>query len=99
MLLASNLALVLVGLALIAAGTFFAQAVATSYVGRRASNNKGVASGFYLACYFFGGLIGSAVLGQFFDRLGWAGCVVGIAIALVGIGLLSRRLDGRCEGT
>jgi predicted MFS family arabinose efflux permease len=94
MLLASNLAFVLVGLALIAVGTFFAQAVATSYVGRRAPENKGVASGFYLACYFFGGLIGSAVLGQFFDRLGWAGCVVGIGMALVGIGLLSRRLDG-----
>src|SRR3954447_19446590 len=78
MLLASNLALVLVGLALIAVGTFFAQAIATSYVGRRAFENKGVASGFYLACYFFGGLIGSSVLGQLFDRLGWTACVAGI---------------------
>jgi MFS family permease len=99
MLLAGNLAFVLVGLALIAVGTFFAQAVATSYVGRRASDNKGVASGFYLACYFFGGLIGSAVLGQLFDRLDWAGCVIGIGIAVIAIGLTSRRLDGARQAT
>ena len=99
MLLAGNLAFVLVGLALIAVGTFLAQAVATSYVGRRPSNNKGVASGFYLACYFFGGLIGSAVLGQFFDRLGWGGCVLGIGMALAAIGMLSSRLDGAGQAT
>ncbi len=99
MLLAGNLPFVLVGLALIAVGTFFAQAVATSYVGRRASDNKGVASGFYLACYFFGGLIGSVVLGQLFDRLGWAGCVVGIGTALAAIGLLSTRLNDTRQAT
>jgi YNFM family putative membrane transporter len=91
MLLATALVPVLVGLALIALGTFFAQAVATGYVGRRASKNKGVASGFYLACYFFGGLVGSVVLGQLFDRLGWAGCVTGIGVALLAIALLSIR--------
>jgi len=30
-------------------------------------------------CYFFRGLIGCAVLGQLFDRLGWPACVYGIA--------------------
>jgi len=37
-----------------------------------------VASGTYLACYFFGGLVGSAVLGQLFDRFGWTACVTGV---------------------
>ncbi|MFZ1431611.1 MAG: hypothetical protein WAS21_33230, partial [Geminicoccaceae bacterium] len=40
------------------------------------------ASGIYLACYFFGGLVGTAVLGQLYDRLGWAACVAGIAASL-----------------
>jgi predicted MFS family arabinose efflux permease len=94
MLLASHLVPVLIGLALIAIGTFFAQAVATGYVGRAASEKKGVASGLYLASYFFGGLFGSALLGQLFDRLGWTACVVGIGTALMATGLLSRRLNG-----
>ena len=32
-----------------------------------ASDDRASASGLYLACYFFGGLVGSAVLGQVFD--------------------------------
>jgi predicted MFS family arabinose efflux permease len=93
MLLASYLAPVLIGLALIALGTFFAQAVATGYVARKASENKGVASGLYLACYFLGGLFGSALLGQLFDRVGWTACVTGIGTALLVIALLSTRLN------
>ena len=50
------------------------------------------ASGMYLASYFFGGLVGSAVLGQVFDLLGWAACVAGIGLALV-VGIaMTRRL-------
>jgi hypothetical protein len=42
----------------------------------------------YLASYFLGGLIGSAVLGQAFDRFGWSACVAGIGLALfVGIAM------------
>jgi hypothetical protein len=42
----------------------------------------------YLASYFLGGLIGSAVLGQAFDRFGWSACVTGIGLALfVGIAM------------
>jgi predicted MFS family arabinose efflux permease len=92
LLLARNLAPVLTGLALIAVGTFFAQAIATAYVGHRAPENKGLASGSYLACYFLGGLVGSAVLGQLFDCLGWTACVAGIGMALLGIGVLSSSL-------
>jgi MFS transporter, YNFM family, putative membrane transport protein len=83
LLLASRLGLVLGGMILVGAGTFFAQACATGFVARAANGNRGVASGLYLACYFLGGLIGSAVLGQLFDRLGWAACVAGIAASLV----------------
>ena len=45
-----------------------------------------------LACYFAGGLVGTAILGQIFDRLGWRACVVGIAFALGVAAALTQRL-------
>ena len=74
---------------LVGVGTFFAQASATGFVGQAASENRGVASGTYLACYFLGGLVGSAVLGQLFDRFGWIACVAGVAASLALAGLLA----------
>ncbi|HVY88444.1 MAG TPA: MFS transporter [Hyphomonadaceae bacterium] len=82
-LLASNLAGVLIGMVMVGVGTFFAQAVATGFVSRAATADRGAASGLYLASYFLGGLVGSAVLGQVFDRFGWPATVSGIAAALV----------------
>ena len=92
LLLAPSLAAVLGGMVLVGVGTFFAQATATSFVSRAATVDRGSASGIYLACYFFGGIIGSAVLGQLFDRLGWAACVVGIGLALFLAALLAVQL-------
>jgi predicted MFS family arabinose efflux permease len=92
LLLASSLAPVLGGMALVAIGTFFAQATATGFVGRAATTDRGSASGIYLACYFFGGLVGTAVLGQLFDRFGWAACVAGLGAALAVAALLGLRL-------
>jgi MFS transporter, YNFM family, putative membrane transport protein len=92
LLLAPSLAPAIAGMALVAIGTFFAQATATGFVGRAATTDRGSASGIYLACYFFGGLVGTAVLGQLFDRFGWAACVAGIGAALVAAALLAFRL-------
>jgi predicted MFS family arabinose efflux permease len=79
-------------MALVAIGTFFAQATATGFVGRAAATDRGSASGIYLACYFFGGMVGTAVLGQLFDRIGWAACVAGIGAALALAALFAFRL-------
>ena len=92
LLLSSHLAAVLTGMVLVGVGTFFAQAAATGFVGRAALDNRGVASGTYLACYFFGGLVGSAVLGQLFDRFGWGACVAGVGTTLLVAGVLATRL-------
>ena len=92
LLLIPSLPAVMGGLALVGVGTFFAQATATGFVGRAATTDRGSASGIYLACYFLGGLVGSAVLGQVFDRLGWAACVTGIAMALGLAALLALKL-------
>jgi predicted MFS family arabinose efflux permease len=82
LMLTPSLTAVLTGMVLVGVGTFFAQATATGFVGRAATADRGAASGIYLACYFAGGLIGSAVLGQFFDMFGWHACVAGIAVVL-----------------
>jgi predicted MFS family arabinose efflux permease len=92
LLLAPNLVAVLTGLALIGIGTFFAQAAATGFIGRAATTDRGSASGIYLACYFGGGLVGTALLGQAFDRLGWQACVAGVGAALVAGMALAIRL-------
>ncbi|MEW6690604.1 MAG: MFS transporter [Pseudomonadota bacterium] len=83
---------VLTGLVLVGAGTFFAQATATGFVGRAATTDRGSASGIYLASYFTGGLVGTAVLGALFERFGWAACVAGIGIALALAALIAVRM-------
>lgn len=92
LLLVPHLPIVLAGLVLVAIGTFAAQAVATGLVGRAAMGERGAASGLYLASYFAGGLAGSAVLGQIFERFGWSACVAGIGLALALAALLALRL-------
>ena len=92
LLLSVKFSLVLLGLTLVGVGTFFAQATATGFVGRAATIDRGSASGLYLASYFLGGLVGSAVLGQAFDCLGWTACVAGVGAALALGALLAARL-------
>ena len=82
LMLSSRLAEIVTGMVLVGVGTFFAQAVATGFVGQAASENRGIASGTYLACYFAGGLVGSAVLGQLFDSFGWPACILGVGASL-----------------
>ena len=93
LLLAGSIASVLAGMALIAAGTFFAQAIATGYVGRAALTDRAAARGLYLSAYYFGGLVGAALLGQVFDRFGWPSCVIAIGLALAFAAALSAFLQ------
>ena len=92
LMLSSHLGQVLAGMVLVGVGTFFAQACATGFVGQAADDNRGIASGTYLACYFLGGLAGSAVLGQLFDRFGWTACVTGVGASLLMAALLTAWL-------
>lgn len=86
MLLSFSLPVVLLGLAIVGVGTFFAQATATGFVGRAAKHDRAAASGLYLSFYYLGGLAGAAFLGWVFDRFGWSAtiCIVAIALALAG---------------
>ncbi|MCP3442485.1 MFS transporter [Bradyrhizobium sp. CCGUVB14] len=89
LMLTSHLGAVLAGMVLVGVGTFFAQAATTGFVGQMATDNRGVASGTYLACYFCGGLVGTAVLGRLFDAFGWHACVAGVGAALAAAALLT----------
>ncbi len=92
LLAAPSLALVLAGLAMVGAGTFFAQAVTTGFVGRAATLDRAAASGLYLASYYLGGLAGSVVLGAVFDSAGWTTTVAAIFVALALAAALGLRL-------
>jgi YNFM family putative membrane transporter len=83
---------VILGLVLVGVGTFFAQAVATGFVGRAARSDRAAASGLYLSFYYSGGLAGAAVIGQLFDRFGWNAAVAGIFAALALAAWLGARL-------
>jgi len=94
LLLSPSMPLLLSGLALVAVGTFLAQAIATGYIGRHAKSDRAAAGGLYLASYFLGGLAGSFALGQAFDHWGWTNCVIGVGFALLAaIGLSQRLVD------
>jgi MFS transporter, YNFM family, putative membrane transport protein len=89
-LLLHHLEPILAGLILVGAGTFFAQAVATGFVGRAATTDRASASGIYLASYYVGGIAGSAIPGVLFQQFGWPACVLATGAALllaVGLGL------------
>jgi len=90
--LAPSLPAVLAGLALVAVGTFFAQAAATAFVGRAARRDHAAANGLYLTSYYLGGLAGAVLLGQVYVALGWTAVVAVIAAALIAAGGLAIRL-------
>ncbi|MCA1424935.1 MULTISPECIES: MFS transporter [unclassified Bradyrhizobium] len=92
LMLSPRLGEVLAGMVLVGVGTFFAQAAATGFVGQAAADNRGIASGIYLTCYFCGGLVGTAVLGRLFDAFGWQACVFGVGAALAAAALLTFTL-------
>ena len=84
---------VLAGMALVAVGTFLAQALATGFVARAAMGDRAAASGLYLACYFSGGLIGAIVLGQVYTSFGWLAMSAAVVAVLGVAGVLARNFD------
>ncbi|MBY5931743.1 MFS transporter [Tateyamaria omphalii] len=93
LLLVPVLAIFLTGLALVGAGLFFAQSVATGYVGRTARSDPAAANGLYLASYYLGGIVGAFVIGQLFVAEGWAASV----LVLVGLSALAWALSLKME--
>ncbi|NJM33741.1 MAG: MFS transporter [Rhodomicrobium sp.] len=86
-------ALVLIGMALVGAGLFFGQSVATAYVGRTAKSDHAAANGLYLASYYLGGIAGAAILGQVFEAQGWTVSIAIMAALILAAVYLARVMD------
>jgi MFS transporter, YNFM family, putative membrane transport protein len=99
LLVVPQLVSVVAGLTLVGIGTFFAQATATTFVSGAATTDRGSASGLYLASYFSGGLVGSAILGVLFDQYGWAACIIGVGVSLFVAVVLATGLKAKRETT
>lgn len=91
----ANVWAVFLGLALFSSGTFIAQAVATSFVGRVAKVERATASGLYLSAYYSGGLAAAVVIGLLFEKFGWTVAVSGVVLSLVLASLLAARLTDK----
>lgn len=81
--LSGSLWLILVGLALYTFGFFATHSVASSWVGRRASRFKAVASALYLFCYYMGSSVLGSATGVMWGRGGWNGVVSVLGAALL----------------
>jgi YNFM family putative membrane transporter len=87
--LARPLWAVVLALVLFTIGMFTAQAVAPAFVNASARRAKGGASALYLASYYVGGALGSALPGLALARWGWPG-VVGCSCASLGLALVAN---------
>lgn len=81
--LSSWLPLLVVGIALFTFGFFATHSVASSWVGRRATSNKALASALYLFFYYLGASVIGSASGILWGHAAWAGVVAVLACALL----------------
>ncbi len=81
--LASSLALVIAGVAVLTFGFFGAHSIASGWVGRRALTARAQASALYLLCYYLGSSIGGSAGGIAYSYAGWPGLIGMVAGILV----------------
>jgi MFS transporter, YNFM family, putative membrane transport protein len=77
------LALIVLGIALFTFGFFGGHSVASSWVGRRAKENRALASALYLFSYYLGASVIGSLSGGLWERAGWSGVVVALAACLL----------------
>jgi len=103
----ASLPTIVLGLLLVVAGTFTAQAVVPAFVNQQARRAKGGASALYLTFYYLGGTLGSLLPGLAWERWGWPGvlasCTGAVAVGIAANALLcagpdSRRVTGAADG-
>jgi YNFM family putative membrane transporter len=87
----ASLATIVVGLLLVVAGTFTAQAVVPAFVNQQARRDKGGASALYLAFYYLGGTLGSLLPGLAWERWGWPG-VLASCTGAVAVGIAANAM-------
>ena len=85
--LAHALPLIVLGVAMLTFGFFGGHSVASSWVGRRALENRALASALYLSCYYLGSSVIGSATGWVWEAGGWPGVVAALG-ACLGLTLL-----------
>jgi len=97
--LVEQLAVVLVGIGLFTFGFFAAHSVSSSWIGRRATSGKALASALYLSAYY----LGSSSLGSFSGLMwgvdGWRGIAALLGVALAACIAIALRLRSLSPAT
>jgi YNFM family putative membrane transporter len=89
--LSSLIPWIVFGVGLFTCGFFGAHAIASSWVGRRATTAKAQAASLYLFSYYLGSSISGTVGGVFWVHYGWTGITLMICLLLASA-LLSAEL-------
>jgi YNFM family putative membrane transporter len=90
--LAHGLAPIVAGVAMFTFGFFATHSVASSWVGRRATTSKALASALYLFFYYMGSSVIGSATGVMWGRAGWNGVVMVLGGALTLALLIALRL-------
>ncbi|MDN4573747.1 MFS transporter [Pandoraea cepalis] len=96
-LLASQVLGVVIGLAIFTFGFFGAHTVASSWVGRRATEGRAIASALYLFFYYMGSSLLGSYSGVMLKAHGWHGVIALLAVAVVlslAVAIAMRRAYG-----
>lgn len=90
--LAENLAVLLLGIGLFTFGFFAAHSVSSSWIGRRASAARALASALYLSAYYLGSSSLGSVSGLMWGVDGWRGIAALLGVALAACSAIALRL-------
>ena len=96
--MAGAVPLIVIGVGIFTCGFFCAHAIASSWVGRRASTGKAQASSIYLFCYYQGSSISGTMGGMFWQHFGWQGVATMITmliLAAFGVSALLLKLPAK----
>jgi len=88
LLLASPVAVIVLGLAVCAGCGMLCQATSTGYVTASAHEGRSSAIGLYVSCFYIGGSIGGYMAGTVWSQAGWRGVVALSAIVLLIMGII-----------
>lgn len=92
--LASGLAPIVIGIAIVTLGFFATHSLASSWIGRRARHALAQASSLYLFFYYLGSTTLGTLGGIAYAARGWGGLVASLALLLVPGFLVALRLRG-----
>ncbi len=81
--LVGNLLIKILGIAILTFGFFGGHAIASGWVGKRATHDKAQASSLYLFFYYAGSSVGGTTGGLFWSKFGWGGIVSIILVFLI----------------